>query len=717
MTSANLEDGRTPYADQYSYTGDELLMLIVRDLTGTLDTEAELARQQRQTEMILRAAAEGVVGVDTEGKVVLVNPSAAQILGYRASDMGGQELHSLVHHSRPDGSPFPYEESPLADSLRSGRKHRVRGQVLWAKDGSEVPVDLTTAPVRDGEQLVGAVMTFTDRRAEKDMAAQHAEEVKRLTTQHTEEVESLTTQHAEELENLTAQHTKTVEELRTQLAEERARYTAQLESVTARNSQLLAVLDQSLRGPLLQLRGELGVLADDPAGQLWPEANQILHHLAAGYTRMTTLVDNVLSYQRLDAHSEELARRTVSMDEVVSASVEGAVELIGPGRAQFAVHAPPIDAEVDPERLAQALAHLIADVAGVDSTGNTAAGSAASDSTIVVAAAQRGDVVRIEVRGPYAGGDPVHEPIVRGIVRRHGGVLQTHEMPGMGGHAYVLEVPISAAAAAEQERANVDTAGRGDGTQGQGTSGAGTGADAGTGTGTAGGNATGQTPTGRRARHGAATSGTPGDTSGNGTLGNGTLGNGGHRAVRRRPTSVRPTRIPADPRTADPGTPAQQGAPGTPAALPAVVGEDSAAQQQGAAETADRTRPTRRPPGRRCRARRHRADESSTGCAATGPQPNRAQPAMGRCAASADIPTQQQPPRLAAGETARRPAERTNRAEVQPRIVDLPGAERHRLTRAVPAVTCRPQGPARRSIRCRAARKETAAGPNGAASP
>ncbi|CAM5227879.1 hypothetical protein SANTM175S_00307 [Streptomyces antimycoticus] len=593
--------------------------------------------------------------------MVLVNPSAAQILGYRASDMGGQELHSLVHHSRPDGSPFPYEESPLADSLRSGRKHRVRGQVLWAKDGSEVPVDLTTAPVRDGEQLVGAVMTFTDRRAEKDMAAQHAEEVKRLTTQHTEEVESLTTQHAEELENLTAQHTKTVEELRTQLAEERARYTAQLESVTARNSQLLAVLDQSLRGPLLQLRGELGVLADDPAGQLWPEANQILHHLAAGYTRMTTLVDNVLSYQRLDAHSEELARRTVSMDEVVSASVEGAVELIGPGRAQFAVHAPPIDAEVDPERLAQALAHLIADVAGVDSTGNTAAGSAASDSTIVVAAAQRGDVVRIEVRGPYAGGDPVHEPIVRGIVRRHGGVLQTHEMPGMGGHAYVLEVPISAAAAAEQERANVDTAGRGDGTQGQGTSGAGTGADAGTGTGTAGGNATGQTPTGRRARHGAATSGTPGDTSGNGTLGNGTLGNGTQGGT-PPPNLRKADPHTADPRTADPGTPAQQGAPGTPAALPAVVGEDSAAQQQGAAETADTPRPT----GRR-RARPH-PDEAAA--AATGPQPTGAA-AMG-VVPPQGIPTRRQPRGRRA--PARRPGAGTGRPSG--RRCPCPGRER-----------------------------------------
>ncbi|MFV8130128.1 PAS domain-containing protein [Streptomyces syringium] len=396
VTSANLEDGRTPYADHASYTGDELLMIVVRDLTGTVDTEAELARQQRQTEMILRAAAEGVVGVDIAGKVVLVNPSAAQILGYRASDLGGQELHPLIQHSRADGTPFPYEESPISDTLRSGRKHRVRGQVLWAKDGRSVPVDLTTAPVRDGEQLVGAVMTFTDRRAYDALAARHA--------------------------------------------------------------QLLAVLGDSLRGPLERLRGELDTLAADPAGQLWPEANQILHHLSAGYARMATLVDNVLAYQELDAGESKLVREKVALDTVVAAGVEGAIELIGPGRAQFAVHAPPIEAEVDAERFAQALAHLIADVAGVDATGGTT--GAAGDSTIVVAAAQRGEVVRVEVRGPFPGGDPVHTPLVEGIVRRHGGVLQTHEMPGAaGGHAYVLEVPVAAEGGPVPESTERSTAG------------------------------------------------------------------------------------------------------------------------------------------------------------------------------------------------------------------------------------------------------------------
>lgn len=379
VTAAHL-DGRDAYREpQPGYTGDELLMLVVRDLAETVDTEAELARSQRQTEMILRAAAEGVVGTDTDGRVVLVNPAAAQILGYRATDLGNRELHGLVQHSRADGSPFPFDESPLADTLRSGRKHRVRGQVLWNKAGQPVAVDLTTSPVRDGEQLVGAVMTFTDRRPYDALAARHA--------------------------------------------------------------QLLAVLGESLRGPLDELRGELATLAADDAGQLWPEANQLLHHLAAGYSRMTTLVDNVLGYQRLDSGSDRLSKKKVLINDVVKAGVDGAVELIGPGRAQFAVHAPTIEAEVDAERVATALAHLVADVAGVDATGKTRQGSGYSDSTIVVAAAQRGDVVRIEVRGPYEGGNPVHEPIVRGIVAAHGGVLQTVEVPGAPGGAYVLELP------------------------------------------------------------------------------------------------------------------------------------------------------------------------------------------------------------------------------------------------------------------------------------
>ncbi|MFF5770073.1 PAS domain-containing protein [Streptomyces californicus] len=455
VTSASLDSGQAAYNDIHSsYTGDELLMIVVRDLSGTVDTEAELARSQRQTEMILRAASEGVVGTDTDGRVVLVNPAAAQILGFRASDLGGQELHPLILHSRAEGEPFPYEESPLADTLKSGRKHRVRGQVLWSKSGARVPVDLTTAPVRDGDQLVGAVMTFTDRRPYEELSAQHESVVAELTASHDAEVTALKEAHTAELASHAAELEALKEAHTAELADRSERYAAEIEgqaellaSLGAQHAQLTAVLGGSLRGPLEELRGELSALASDPAGQLWPEANQILHHLAAGYARMTTLVDNVLGFQRLDAGVEGLHKAPALVEGIVKGGIDGAVELIGPGRAQFAVHAPPIEAEVDARQLATAIAHLVADVCGVDATGKARAvpGGGYVDTTVVVAAAQRGDAVRIEVRGPYAGGDPVHEPLVRGIVRAHGGVLQTHEMPGMSGSAYVLDVPIGAA--------------------------------------------------------------------------------------------------------------------------------------------------------------------------------------------------------------------------------------------------------------------------------
>ncbi|MFJ3214854.1 PAS domain-containing protein [Kitasatospora sp. NPDC086801] len=408
-------------------SASDLLLLLVRDLSSRLGVEAELRRQHKQTEMILRAAAEGVLGVDLEGRCVLVNPAAAHILEYRASELGGRELHPLIQHSRADGTPLALEESALLDTLTSGRKHRVRGTVLWRKDGRPVTVDLTTAPVRDGDQLVGAVMTFTDRSREL--------------------------------------------------------------ALVARNEHLTAVLESELGGALTALNQRLDALAADPAGQLWPEANWTLRRLADECRRYGRLIDGVLAHQRSEAGETAPAdgrdaketkdgkdggkptepRVPVALDKVVRRAVEEAGELVGPGRVRFSVHAAAVEVIADEGRLAQALAHLVADVSGIGlaldaptapSPGLAAPGAPAAlpsggePPTVVLAAAQRGEVARVEIRGPGLGGSPVHLPIARAVVERHGGVLQPHELPGKAGTTYVVELPLDPAAAkAAAERA------------------------------------------------------------------------------------------------------------------------------------------------------------------------------------------------------------------------------------------------------------------------
>ncbi|MGW2249319.1 PAS domain-containing protein [Kitasatospora sp. NPDC001660] len=421
-----------PYRESSrSPSASDLLLLLVRDLSSRLGVEAELRRQHKQTEMILRAAAEGVLGVDLEGRCVLVNPAAAHILEYRASELGGRELHPLIQHSRADGTPLALEESALMDTLTSGRKHRVRGTVLWRKDGRPVTVDLTTAPVRDGDQLVGAVMTFTDRSREL--------------------------------------------------------------ALIARNEHLTAVLESELGGALTALNQRLDTLAADPAGQLWPEANWTLRRLADECRRFGRLIDGVLAHQRSEAgegapsdgrggaegkggQGERKAaqqRVPVALDKVVRRAVEDAGELVGAGRVRFSVHAAGVEVIADERRLAQAIAHLVADVSGVGlsldapttpspglNTGLSNGGGAALPPSadepplVVLAAAQRGDVARVEIRGPGRGGSPVHLPIARAVVERHGGVLQPHELPGKAGTTYVVELPLDPAAAkAAAERA------------------------------------------------------------------------------------------------------------------------------------------------------------------------------------------------------------------------------------------------------------------------
>ncbi|RKE20139.1 PAS domain-containing protein [Streptomyces sp. TLI_171] len=384
----------------FTTSDQDLLLLLVRDMSARLGVESELRRQHKQTEMILRAAAEGVLGVDLEGRVVLVNPAAAHILDFRASELGGRELHPLIQHSQPDGSPLAAESSALVDTLHSGRKHRIRNTVLWRKDGTPVTVDLTTAPVRDGEQLVGAVMTFTDRTHELALAA--------------------------------------------------------------RNEHLTAVLESELGGALTALHRRIDTLAADPAGQLWPEANWTLRRLAEECRRFGRLIDGVLEHQRFEADADRgkaaLDRERIGLDEVVQLAVDRAGELVGPGRVRYSVHAAAVKVLADRERLARALAHLVADVSGVTSVPEPAA--AESDPAapgdpfagpapvgeqppmVVLAAAQRGDVARIEVRGPARTSSAVHLPIARAAVQRHGGVLQRHDLPGGAGATYVVELPL-----------------------------------------------------------------------------------------------------------------------------------------------------------------------------------------------------------------------------------------------------------------------------------
>ena len=112
--------------------------------------------------LILESAGEGIYGLDVEGKVTFVNPAAEKMTGFTAKEMIGNCQHKLVHHSKPDGTPYPQQQCPIYAAFRDGKVHKVSDEVFWRKDGTCFQVEFISTPIRENLKLRGAVVVFRD---------------------------------------------------------------------------------------------------------------------------------------------------------------------------------------------------------------------------------------------------------------------------------------------------------------------------------------------------------------------------------------------------------------------------------------------------------------------------------------------------------------------------------------------------------------------------
>jgi len=124
--------------------------------------EAEVARRNRQRELILMSAAEGIYGTDTAGNISFINPAAAALLGYTRAELLGHHAHSSFHRQRPNGSVFPIADCPLMSCLNGNLSIRDSEEVFWRKDGTPLEVEFTCQPIVEAGENLGTVVTFRD---------------------------------------------------------------------------------------------------------------------------------------------------------------------------------------------------------------------------------------------------------------------------------------------------------------------------------------------------------------------------------------------------------------------------------------------------------------------------------------------------------------------------------------------------------------------------
>ncbi|MGI8457895.1 MAG: sensor histidine kinase [Propionibacteriaceae bacterium] len=372
-------------------------------LTVLRETSARLRRQVLQTQRITQSVADGIIVLDSAHRVVMANPSAADMLHTGTSELQGCRIEDLLVtetelRGDPNATVRP-DATPVVSAITSG-------SVLIALDAffqtpeRAVPVELTVGPIREQEQHVGTVLVLRD------------------------------------------------------ITERRA--------VERLKNEFISVVSHELRTPLTSIRGSLALLDGGMGGALEPSGARMITLALESSKRLSRLIDDLLDVERMEtgaltmlpedcgaARLVELAQR-----EMRGLAQQHGVELL---RLETAGRV-----WADPDRIVQTLANLISNAVKFSAAGAQVTLSAVPVGEFVefsVADQGRGipadKLERVFDRfeqvdssdSRQKGGTGLGLAICRNIVGLHGGRIWVTSQLGRGSD-FRFRLPVPAAASA-----------------------------------------------------------------------------------------------------------------------------------------------------------------------------------------------------------------------------------------------------------------------------
>lgn len=121
-------------------------------------------------EKVLASSTQGVYLIDTKGNTVWCNASVRKITGWDPKALVGKHQHTMLHYLRPGqepGSwePYPEEDCSIYKAFINNETQEMAADWMFGPDGTPVPVSISSHPVADGDDIIGALVVFSRRDA------------------------------------------------------------------------------------------------------------------------------------------------------------------------------------------------------------------------------------------------------------------------------------------------------------------------------------------------------------------------------------------------------------------------------------------------------------------------------------------------------------------------------------------------------------------------
>jgi PAS domain S-box-containing protein len=319
------------------------VVLVFRDITEKKLADEETKRQKELLQLILESIADGVVVADSNGKFLLFNAAAEQVLGIGATDTTPDEWSEQYNCYLPDAvTVYPPNELPLVRAMRGESFDAVELFIRNAKVPDDRLLSFTGRPLRaeDGA-FRGGVVVFHDITLQK------------------------------------------------QAQEALVRAKEEAERASKFKDQFLSTMSHELRTPLNAVLGFSDLLADERYGTLNDRQQRYVSHIHTGGKHLLKLISDILDLSKIEAGRMELTREHVTVAPAF-AEVINALSPLAEKKSQVLLQRVETHLQVhaDAMRFKQVLTNLVGNAIKFTPEGGR----------IELVARQVDDQVRIEVR-------------------------------------------------------------------------------------------------------------------------------------------------------------------------------------------------------------------------------------------------------------------------------------------------------------------------------
>jgi PAS domain S-box-containing protein len=367
-----------------------VLVMLIQSAATRARAGAESARRRSEelrsrNQSILNAAGDGIYGLDAEGRTTFVNPAAAWMTDHAVEELLGRRWQELVHHSRPDGSPYPVGECPAFEAVGSGTFHRSDHDVYWRKDGTSFPVEYTSTPLLERGEVKGAVVVFKDITERREV--------------------------------------------------ERAK------------DEFTSVVSHELRTPLTSIRGSLGLLESGVLGPLSEKGQRMVEIAVQNTDRLVRLINDILDIEHINAGTVAMHPKPCDAAELVESAIQSVEALAAEAQVRLLAETEPAELHADPDRVLQTLTNLISNALKFSPAGTSVrVSSVRREGEVLFEVADQGRGIppdKLEtIFGRFQqvdasdsrekGGTGLGLAICRTIVEHHGGRIWVKSEPGQG---------------------------------------------------------------------------------------------------------------------------------------------------------------------------------------------------------------------------------------------------------------------------------------------